>query len=110
MSAEDEQEYHGLCYRCEHRARFLEKGWRPRYECGDVTSAKYACYMFKPVQPVMLGKLNPDDPRPALGPAMIASRVQHLGLAPGAYRLKIKDGKMIPYFVPEGEEPKPEGD
>jgi hypothetical protein len=60
--------------------------------------------MFKPVRPVMLAD-DPDDPRPALGPAMFSSRVEHVGIAEGDYKLKLKDGKLIPYFEPHGRLP-----
>ena len=52
-----------LCYRCEHRARFLENGRRPRYECGEVDSAVDGCYMFRPVKPLVLG-VRENDVRP----------------------------------------------
>jgi hypothetical protein len=49
-----------LCFRCEFRARFLEaehekrgSGHAPRYECGTGSSVN-SCYMFKPVQPLVL--------------------------------------------------------
>lgn len=69
-----------LCFRCEHRARFLDavsKGEhppRPRYECGDVLSSKYGCYMFLPCLPVLVAK-DSDDPRGAFDMPMIAARV-----------------------------------
>lgn len=55
-----------MCFRCEHRAQFLEsKGeHRPRLECGDVQTSKIACYMFMPVKPLVVEKLDMNDPRP----------------------------------------------
>jgi hypothetical protein len=62
-----------LCFRCEHRAQFLENGSQPRYECGQVKDSKSGCYMFKPCKPVLV-KSDKDDPRPQYGPPMISSR------------------------------------
>ena len=45
-----------LCFRCEYRALFLETGYKPRLECGSVEDSKYICYMYKPVEPVVLEK------------------------------------------------------
>jgi hypothetical protein len=49
-----------LCYRCEYRARYLEReserkgfGHAPRFEC-KVDGAVHSCYMFKPVQPLVV--------------------------------------------------------
>jgi len=53
----------GLCYRCEHRAEFLESGIKARYECGSIKNAVVSCYMFLPVIPVVLEK-NKNDKRP----------------------------------------------
>ena len=55
-----------LCFRCEHRAEFLEGKRRPRYECGLVTQSKHTCYMFKPCKPVVLEKSDKKDFRPPL--------------------------------------------
>jgi hypothetical protein len=48
----------GLCFRCEHRARFLEdrsgEPPRPRYQCGETTRAVCSCYMYEPVAPLIL--------------------------------------------------------
>jgi len=55
-----------LCYRCEHRAHFLETGERPRYECGEINKSKYACYMYKPCKPIAMKRHLPEkqDPGP----------------------------------------------
>jgi len=49
-----------LCFRCEHRAKYLEAtsrgdkyAPRPRSECGDINSSKIGCYMFEPCHPVV---------------------------------------------------------
>lgn len=58
-----------LCFRCEHRARFLEGNGRPRYECGEVGKSKMSCYMFLPIKPVIMERLysEKEDPRPEYG-------------------------------------------
>ena len=61
-----------MCTRCEHRAQFLDAlnedyQPRPRHECGDITSSKIACYMYRPCKPVIMTQLNKDDPRPQHG-------------------------------------------
>jgi len=63
----------GLCFRCEFRALFLEEGHAPRCECGDITCNKHACYMFKPVMPVITTKLEGDN-RQRFAGAMISAR------------------------------------
>lgn len=63
----------GLCFRCEHRARFLEVQNGPRCECGDVKLAVYSCYMYQPVVPFVL-EANEGDDRPIGAPWMVAPR------------------------------------
>ena len=70
-----------LCYRCEHRAKYLEmvqergkeKSHAPRCECQDTNASVYSCYMFKPCMPVVLAP-NEGDTRPRFAGAMISSR------------------------------------
>ncbi len=69
-----------LCFRCEHRAAFLEGGGRPRSECGDVKTSKIGCYMYKPCKPVIMEKIK-GDPRPAHGGPMMGARMRATGLA-----------------------------
>jgi hypothetical protein len=72
----DSFDHYGMCFRCEHRARFLEtKTWQPRAECGDVDKSKHSCYMYKPVEPVIL-QVQKGDKRPVGGPALIAARME----------------------------------
>ena len=54
-----------LCYRCEHRLRFLEyKQPRPRYQCGTVEESVGSCYMFAPQRPIVVERNDEEDPRP----------------------------------------------
>ena len=55
-----EEEKYGFCFRCEHRAQFLETGRRPRLQCGDLTQTLINCYMYRPVKPVLLKKEKGD--------------------------------------------------
>ena len=63
-----------MCYRCEWRASFLEGKARPRFECGEITTSKIACYMYKPCLPVVLTKLDKDDIRIWPGSGLFAAR------------------------------------
>ena len=70
-----------LCFRCEHRAKYLtakSKGEvycpRPRMECGDINTSKYICYMFKPCFPIITKPSNSNDKRPRFAGAMLSSR------------------------------------
>lgn len=86
----------GLCFRCEHRARFFEKRVRLRYECGDVEHSKIGCYMYLPVQPAVL-KPDKDDKRPQFGPPIISLRSYYVRTA-GEMELKLeqcKDGTVL---------------
>ena len=63
-----------LCFRCEHRAKFLETGQRSRLECGDIETSKAGCYMFTPCYPVITEPLDTDNPRPRFAAPMFSSR------------------------------------
>ncbi len=85
--SQEVKRYYGLCFRCQHRVDFLELDHAPRYECGQIKSAVHSCYMFRPPDPLILRQSDPKDPRPLLGPAMIASRACTGGpVAPTEFR------------------------
>jgi hypothetical protein len=63
----------GLCWRCEHRAIFHERGKSSRYECGKWTSV-ISCYMFQPVKPIILKRVK-DDKRPMFAGWGVSARV-----------------------------------
>lgn len=95
---DDKVECQALCYRCEHRARYLEAGRRPRCECGMTDTAKYSCYMYKPVRPVVLSKTDPADPRPPAGPWGYSARsryVRQLRHEEGHYAMEHVDGGYV---------------
>ena len=56
-----------LCFRCEHRAQFLEGKGQPRCECGDIERAVSSCYMFLPVRPLRTERTDKTDLRPEHG-------------------------------------------
>ena len=74
----------GLCFRCEHRARFLETGARPRCECGDKDCSVHSCYMFTPCRPVILTRAPGYEDREVGLPAMLAPRLVASELAEDA--------------------------
>ena len=82
----------GMCFRCEERAGFLERGSRPRYECGDVGDSKHACYCYRPVRPVALARSR-GDKRPQFGGWMFSSR---------SSTDRLMDGKLAMHDEPEG--------
>ena len=78
-----------LCFRCEHRASFLETGSQPRFECGNIENSNKGCYMFIPCRPVVMKK-NKGDNRPAHG-GYIGARVSAIKLAEDCH-LELSDG------------------
>jgi hypothetical protein len=69
----------GLCFRCEHRAKYLESGFQPRFECGMKRMASACCYMFMPCKPIAIAPIE-GEKRPIFGPPFIAGRIQAHGL------------------------------
>lgn len=68
-----------LCFRCEHRARYLtdklnhkKHCHQPRFECGEPATSKYSCYMFIPCMPIVTS--SNDDVRPRFAGAMLSAR------------------------------------
>jgi len=91
----------GLCFRCEHRAEFLETGNRPRYECGDPTMNCLGCYMYLPVKPVVLEKLDPNDPRPQFSAPFISARSKFVAIAKNLSLSRYVHGEeSTPYWIP----------
>lgn len=77
-----EKKYYGLCFRCEHRAKFLEDGHGPRCECGDVKFQSFSCYMYSPCKLIVLRR-RPGDRRYVGLPAAFAPRMMAIGLEEG---------------------------
>jgi len=74
----------GLCYRCEHRASYLESGSAPRYECKQDSQSICVCYCYTPVKPCILKYPDYGDTeydkrnreRSPTDPWMVAPRLQ----------------------------------
>ena len=100
-----------LCYRCEHRVRYLEEYNknkyskkethipRPRFECGEIELSINACYMYIPVKPIILEKTYKDDPRP-ISLDILSSRVSRNINYDLELNLNMKNinNKLIPYW------------
>ena len=85
----------GLCYRCEHRAMFLESGRQPRFECGSATSCVVGCYMYRPVNPIVI-KPREGDSRP-LTLDIISCRVEGVRVADLQIGVKVVDDGVLIY-------------
>jgi hypothetical protein len=111
-----------LCYRCEHRAKFLEEYSkqklsgktnekiedffisRPRYECGMIESSVNSCYLFKPVKPIFI-KPQDNDNRP-LSLNIFSCRVEKVDDIKVELELKgeVINNSVIYYWVPKNNE------
>jgi len=91
----------GLCFRCEYRAAYLEKGHGPRCECGSIEKTVVGCYMYLPVIPITVAKREGDQ-RPILSGTMISARVERTGTA-DHYKLNIdmNEPNITMYWAPE---------
>ena len=103
----------GFCFRCEHRVKFLERkarGWKdnytPRCECSMESFSSHSCYMYCPVQPVVMKQEDKKDVRPFPGPPMFSARGESIRpIEPIKDNIKLsvkrlKDGMFL-YWVPE---------
>ena len=70
----------GLCFRCEYRARYLEEGSGPRFECKVLEMSVVGCYMFQPVRPICI-KPREGDNRPLLL-NYFSARVERVDVSP----------------------------
>jgi hypothetical protein len=91
-----------LCTRCEYRAKFIEDGHGPRYECS--TGHCYSCYQYRPTIPYILEK-NKDDDRPMFAPFMISARSHAVGVAKiddhvNAKTIKVGKGQYVTTWMP----------
>lgn len=87
-----------LCFRCEHRAYWLENHIAQKYECKDSDRAIVSCYMFKPTKPIALEK-DPDEYGNILSPRL------HSPAVDTKFKLSIKKQgeQTILYWEPVGE-------
>jgi|TARA_R100000501_G_C2608020_1_gene103287 hypothetical protein len=101
----------GLCFRCEHRAVYLEEGHGPRFECQSETQTSFGCYCYKPVKPVSLvypdygnsdyDKLNKE--RPPTG-GLIGARMQYHDIPQYIYTISEHNDVYIGYYIPIEDE------
>lgn len=91
---------HGLCFRCNHRAVFLETGHGPRSECKDINNATGGCYMYTPTKPLILVK-DSTDKRPQFAGAIFSSRSRSGGLADCRLSLEQTKAGATPYWTPK---------
>ena len=68
-----------LCHRCEHRAHALETGHGPRCECTTFGMSVCGCYMYRPVNPVVLKRRKGDRRAVGLQP-MLGPRLEAVGV------------------------------
>jgi len=89
----------GLCWRCEHRARFHEHGHGPRYECSQVKFASSSCYQYWPTQPLVV-KPEKGDNRPIAG-GMLGCRLRPVRVAYVIENIKkVTDGFVMYWMRP----------
>lgn len=93
-----------LCYRCEHRATYLQEGYAPRAECKSSDTAVSSCYMYQPVRPFIM-QPNKGDDRPAVGPSMLTARSHAVGIMDGRVEVHANGEQFILYWVPTEPEP-----
>lgn len=89
-----------LCFRCEHRARFLDGGVGPRDQCKQPMLGVCSCYMFLPTIPPII-KVERGDKRPVFGSWIMSARVNPLGLPEVDLKgMRLKRGAVV-YVVPK---------
>jgi hypothetical protein len=93
-----------LCFRCEHRAKYLEKKIKdkdasaPRAECYMAESCVMGCYMFQPVKPITI-RPRKGDKRP-MTLNIISCRVERSEDVELNLRLVDCENKYLLYWVP----------
>jgi hypothetical protein len=81
----------GLCFRCEHRARFFEEGSCPRDQCSNIHKAITSCYSYQPVVPcvtVPLEESEDDKKKPRFAPDFISAKEQFSRI-PGRHEVRL---------------------
>ena len=92
-----------LCFRCEYRARFLETGEGPRYECKSKADGVWSCYAYLPVSPYTTKPLDKKDKRPRHGPVMLSSREVIHEISDVNYKVvKKRNGEATVFAIPQG--------
>lgn len=90
-----------ICYRCEHRAKYMESQIAPRFECQQPQSSVCSCYMYTPVKPVILA-VNKGDNRPQFTGAAFSARSHGVCVAEEVVlKLKTYSNGNVIYWVPK---------
>lgn len=89
----------GLCVRCEYRARYLEEGSGPRFECGMTRMSVHSCYMYTPVIPIAY-RANSGDERPTVAPWFMRARVHREKLMDAQLITVMEQGATVSFWVP----------
>ena len=92
----------GICFRCEYRAQFLEKGHAPRCECGMIEQSKIGCYCYRPVAPVVLAR-DKDERRSVMMPETLRGRSHGVGIAECDVVFSELGRKYCLYATPKGK-------
>lgn len=107
MKNEEDNFRQGLCFRCEHRAVFLETEFGPRFECKETDKSKMQCYMYKPTRPAILKRAK-GDKRPRFAGWGLSSREEIVRVAEDGKDVILKmktigkDEAML-YWQPKGK-------
>jgi hypothetical protein len=104
MKKDRKKEMYGLCFRCEHRAEYLNDKLNageneffssPRCECSQTGISVHSCYMYRPVRPYIL-KANEGEKRGLTLPWMLSGRAHAVGVANIQYvSKKVKEGLVF---------------
>ena len=91
-----------ICICFAYRAKYLEEGSGPRFECSVPTSSIVGCYMFQPIKPIVI-KPREGDNRP-LSLNYFSARVERVDASP---ELELKgeetENGMLVYWKPKEE-------
>lgn len=88
-----------LCHRCEHRARALEEGHGPRYECTQTFSV-HSCYMYRPTAPLALCRLK-GDRRPLGAGWSFSARATGEPWKDPKLRMEDRNGQLLQWWTPK---------
>ena len=73
-----------LCFRCECRARYLETGEGPRFECQNIPNSVSHCYSYRPTMP--LTQIPDKGEKRPIGEAWMFSGRAHAKLVDAMWR------------------------
>jgi hypothetical protein len=87
-----------LCFRCEHRAFYLETGSGPRAECKRTENGIDDCYCYLPVKPCTIRRKTGDYRPMLLG--MLGCRVERAEDVAMMVARDEHEGAVTPYWLP----------